>query len=113
MPALNFSCVYHKSVLSCKLATSFSTFAIFIIYGINGKFLWNSCYFSRYWASTARKLPSSLPSLGFFMQYSLNWEISLIHSKLFTGIYLLMIYLFKLLRPYPNIYIIYIEILNI
>ena len=39
MPALNFSCVYHKSVLSCKLATSFSTVAIFIIYGINGKFL--------------------------------------------------------------------------
>ena len=47
--------------------------------------MWSSCNFSRYWSSTSRKYPSSFSSFFFFMKSSLNWEVSFIHSKLFSG----------------------------
>ena len=46
-------CITH-SVLSCKLATSFSTFSIFILSGKNDKSLWRFCKFSGYWTSTLK-----------------------------------------------------------
>ena len=51
------------SVLSCKLATSISTFSILILSGKNGKSLWRLRNFSGYWTSTSRKYPLSLSSL--------------------------------------------------
>ena len=60
---LKFLMCITYSVLLCKLATSFSTFSIFILSGKNGKSLWSSCNFSRYWTSTSEKYPSSLLSL--------------------------------------------------
>ena len=53
--------------------------------GKNGKLLWRSCDFSRYWTATSRNYPSSLSSLHFFIKSSLNWKVSFIQSKLFTG----------------------------
>ena len=50
-------------LLSCNLATSFSTFSILILSGKKGKSLQGSCNFSGYWASVSKKYPSSLPSL--------------------------------------------------
>ena len=73
------------SFLSCKLATSFSTFSVSSFSGKNDKSLWSSCNFLRHWTSTSRKYLSSLSSLYFFIKASINWEISFIHSKLFTG----------------------------
>ena len=53
------------SVLSCKLATSFLAFLIFILSGTNGYLLRNSCNFSGYWISTSKKYSPSLSSLCF------------------------------------------------
>ena len=50
------------SVFLCKLGTSFLNFSIFILWSKNGKSLWRSCNFSKYWTSTSRKYPSSLSS---------------------------------------------------
>ena len=72
-------------VLSCNLATNFSTFSIFILSGKNGKSWWSSCKFSRYWKSASLKYPLSLSSFYIFMKFSLNWEVSLMRSKLFIG----------------------------
>ena len=43
------------SVLSCKLATSFSNFSIFFLSGKKGKSFWRSCNFPGYWTSNSRK----------------------------------------------------------
>ena len=47
------------SFLSCKFATSFSTFSIFILSKKNGKLLWRLCIFSGYWTSTSGKFTLS------------------------------------------------------
>ena len=72
-------------VLSCKLVTSFPTFSIFILSGKSDKSFRSLCKFLEYWTSTSRKYPSSLSSLYFYRKFSLNWEVSSIHSNLFTG----------------------------
>ena len=51
------------SVLSCKLARSFSTFTTVILSGENGNSLWSLYTFSRYRTSISRKYLSSLCSL--------------------------------------------------
>ena len=51
------------SALSCKLATSFLTFSIFVLSGKKSKSLWRLCKFSGYWTSTKRKYSSSLSLL--------------------------------------------------
>ena len=56
------------SVLSCKLAARFSNFPILILSGKNGKSLWSSCNFSRYWTPTSRTYHSSLSSWWFFYE---------------------------------------------
>ena len=66
MPVLNLFCGY--SVLSYKLATSFLTFSMFFLLGKNGKSLWRSCNFPKYWTSTSRKYPLSFSSLCFFFE---------------------------------------------
>ena len=73
------------SFSSCKLVTSFPTFSILILSGKNGKSFRSLRKFLEYWTSTSRKYPSSLSSLYFYIKSSLNWEVSLIHSFLFTG----------------------------
>ena len=83
MPVLNFFISITYSVLSCKLASNFFTFSIFILSGKNGRSIWSSCNFSVYCTSTSRINPTSLSSLYFLIKASLNWEASSIHSKNF------------------------------
>ena len=54
-PCFKFLMCIPYSVLSFKLATSFSAFSIFTLSGKNGKSWWSSCNFSAYWTSTSRK----------------------------------------------------------
>ena len=86
-------------VLSCNLATSFSTFSIFILSGKNGKSWWSSCKFSRYWKSASLKYPLSLSSFYIFMKFSLNWEVSLMRSKLIIGRFCDIAQPYKLFNP--------------
>ena len=62
-----FKCVicvtYSYSVLSHKLATSFSTFSIFFLSSKYGNPLWRLCKFLGHWTTTSRKYPSSLSLL--------------------------------------------------
>ena len=57
-------------VLSCKLATSFSTFSIYLLSGKNGKSLWSSCNFP--WVSTSKKKKKFLHN---FLHCSVLWNI--------------------------------------
>ena len=78
---------------------SFLTFSIFILSGRDIKSRWKSYTFSRHWTSTWRKYPSWLSSLWFFIKSSLNWEVFLIHLKLFTGSFCDISQPFKLFIP--------------
>ena len=44
-------------IISCKLATSFSDFSIFILSGKRGKWFWTWYKYFGYWISTSRKYP--------------------------------------------------------
>ena len=61
-----------------NVITSFSTFPISILSGKNGKSLWSSCNFLRYWTSTSRKNPYSLSSFNFL--WNLHWIECIFHS---------------------------------
>ena len=63
MLALNLWFEITYSVLSCKSATSFLTFSVFILSGKSGKLFWTSYKFSGYWIKNLRKYPSLLFSL--------------------------------------------------
>ena len=80
-------------VLSFKLEISFSTFSIFILSGKNGKLLWSSWNFSRYWTSALRKYPSL-----FFI--TVFYETFIDVRSIFD---LLTIIYWKLLRRCPTI----------
>ena len=57
-------CIKH-SILSCKLAKSYSAFITFILPGNFGKSLRSSCNILGYWISSSRKYSSSFSSLRF------------------------------------------------
>ena len=59
---LKFLMCVTRSVLWCRLATTFRLFQSLILSGKNGKSLWISCNFSIYWTSTLTKYPLFLYS---------------------------------------------------
>ena len=63
------------SVLSCKLAISFSTFTVSILLGQKGISLRRSCSSSRYSTSSSRKYTSLLSSFQFPFKSLLKWDV--------------------------------------
>ena len=63
---------------------TYSVFSILIIPGKNGKSLWSSCLFISILNINFEKISFiKFFIIVFFIKSSLNWEVSLIHSKLF------------------------------
>ena len=87
----------------CKLATSFSTFSIFILASKNGKLLKVHVIFQ----DIEHQLRENI--LHHFLHYII-YELYVILNSIF---YPLKIIHQKLLQHCPNIYLIYISILNI
>ena len=78
-----------------KLAASYLNF-IFHFSGKKGKPLQSSCNISGCLTSTSRKYSSSLSSLCFFTESSLNSDVAWTHLKLLTGNFCVIPHLNKL-----------------
>ena len=70
-------------VLSCKLATSYSIFSIFILSGKNGKPLWRLCKITLN-INFKTKSFTTFFIIVLFSKCLLNWKLSIIYSRFFT-----------------------------
>ena len=84
---LTFSVIFPKTASTSKNLSQ-NHFLLFFLdqyLGKNGKSLWSSCNFSRIEHQLEENALHHILHHSFFMKPSLNWEVSLIHSKLFIG----------------------------
>ena len=92
------------SVLLCKLPTNFSTFSIFILFAkivnhCEGHVIFQDIEHQLHW-----NIVHYFLCYSFFIKFALNWKISSIHSKLFTGMFFNIAHPYKLFTSQHWIY---------